>query len=89
MDYELHKTSNIYYEIQYTTVWDEGGVWYPTKHAGENKFKMFAEASRIAKELSEQELKSRGEQVISEYRIVQHVVTTSTESIKHFPVGNV
>jgi hypothetical protein len=86
MKKKITKTTDSYYEIQYTTIWDDPDVWYPTKHAGENKFKSFVEASQTARELAEEELKNRVERVVSEYRVVEHVVTTTSESLKSFTV---
>ena len=84
MNYELHKTSKSHYEVQYSTIGNDG-VWY-SSNAANQQFKSFIEAAHKARELVEHEKNNKEGRLISQYRVVEHVVTTTTEQIKLFTV---
>jgi hypothetical protein len=85
MDYQLNKTTTSYYEIQYSLIYDKN-IWYPSKEAGENRFKTFVDACDVARKLVAEQKKYRSERVIDQYRIVEQIVTTSTESLKYYSI---
>lgn len=77
------KTTKSYYEIQYTTVWDDPDNWYTSSAAGQDSFKSYTEANNKLQELVAEQ-KSATNKIVSEYRIVEHKTTTTTEVLKNF-----
>jgi len=84
MNYELDKTTKSHYEIQYTSIW-EPDVWYPS-NAVNRQFKSYTEACYNLRKLVQAE-KEATQKCICEYRVVEHVVTTTTEVLKSCPIN--
>jgi len=62
----------------------EPEVWYPS-NAAKQQYKSYTEACYKIRSLIKAELET-SKTGLTEYRVVEHVVTTTTEVLKNFPI---
>lgn len=75
-----------FYQIQYTTIWDDPDVWYVSREHGDNQFKSYVEACKVVREFIKHDMELHRKNIIAEYRIVECIVNTTFEVLKNFPV---